>query len=270
MNYEIIYLILLMLVSGAVAGFVAGLFGIGGGIILMPALMYGFDQLGYSRMFTTHLSIGTSLAIIAPTTAYTAWAYYKHGSGDINTLSRLAIPAACGSLFGSWLAGGLSGNVLRVIFAVLIMLIALNLFKKNHFVFGSKLPASYITWSVIGLIGMFSAMMGISGGLFFTSFLVAYGFSLLNAIGTSVALGLTVSLPGTIGYILSGLGNTKLPPFSFGYISLVGFICIIPMTLFMVPKGAKLAHNLDKLMLKRLLAVFMILMSLRVFYTIYS
>ena len=86
-----------MLVSGAFAGFVAGLFGIGGGIILMPALMYGFDQLGYSRMFTTHLSIGTSLAIIAPTTAYTAWAYYKHGSGDINTLSRLAIPAACGS-----------------------------------------------------------------------------------------------------------------------------------------------------------------------------
>ncbi len=198
-----------MLVSGAFAGFVAGLFGIGGGIILMPALMYGFDQLGYSRMFTTHLSIGTSLAIIAPTTAYTAWTYYKHGSGDINTFSRLAIPAASGSLFGSWLAGGLSGNVLRIIFAVLIMLIALNLFKKNHFVFGSKLPASYITWNVIGLIGMFSAMMGISGGLFFTAFLVAYGFSLLNAIGTSVALGLTVSLPGTVGYILSGLGNTK-------------------------------------------------------------
>ena len=116
---------------------------------------------------------------------------------------------------------------------------------------------------------MFSAMMGISGGLFFTSFLVAYGFSLLNAIGTSVALGLTVSLPGTIGYILSGLGSTNLPPFSFGYISLLGFVCIIPMTLFMVPKGAKLAHNLDKIMLKRLLAVFMILMSLRVFYTIY-
>ena len=150
------------------------------------------------------------------------------------------------------------------------MLIALNLFKKNHFVFGSKLPASYITWSAIGLIGMFSAMMGISGGLFFTAFLVAYGFSLLNAIGTSVALGLTVSLPGTVGYILSGLGSTNLPPFSFGYISLVGFVCIIPMTLFTVPKGAKLAHNLDKLMLKRLLAVFMILMSLRVFYTIYS
>ena len=149
------------------------------------------------------------------------------------------------------------------------MLIALNLLKKNHFVFGKKLPASYITWSVIGIIGMFSAMMGISGGLFFTSFLVAYGFSLLNAIGTSVALGLTVSLPGTIGYILSGLGSTNLPPFSFGYISLLGFVCIIPMTLFMVPKGAKLAHNLDKIMLKRLLAVFMILMSLRVFYTIY-
>ena len=236
----------------------------------MPALIYGFDQLGYSRIFTTHLSIGTSLAIIAPTTAYTAWAYYKHGSGEITTLSRLAIPASCGSFLGSWLASGLSGNMLRLIFAVLIMLIALNLLKKKHFVFGKKLPASYITWSVIGIIGMFSAMMGISGGLFFTSFLVAYGFSLLNAIGTSVALGLTVSLPGTVGYILSGVSSDNLPPFSFGYISLVGFVCIIPMTLFMVPKGAKLAHNLDKLMLKRLLSVFMILMSLRVFYTIFS
>ena len=113
-------------------------------------------------------------------------------------------------------------------------------------------------------------MMGISGGLFFTAFLVAYGFSLLNAIGTSVALGLTVSLPGTIGYFICGIGCIYLPPFSFGYISLVGFVCIIPMTLFMVPKGTKLAHNLDKILLKRLLAVFMILMSLRVFYTIYS
>ena len=136
-----------MLVSGAFAGFVSGLFGIGGGIILMPALIYGFDQLGYSRIFTTHLSIGTSLAIIAPTTAYTAWAYYKHGSGEITTLSRLAIPASCGSLIGSWLASGLSGNILRLIFAVLIMLIALNLLKKKHFVFGKKLPASYITVS---------------------------------------------------------------------------------------------------------------------------
>ena len=89
MNYEIIYLILLTLVSGAFAGFVSGLFAIGGGIILMPALIYGFDQLGYSRIFTTHLSIGTSLAIIAPTTAYTAWAYYKHGSGEITTLLSL-------------------------------------------------------------------------------------------------------------------------------------------------------------------------------------
>ena len=259
-----------MLLSGAFAGFIAGLFGIGGGIILMPALIYGFDQMGYSRVITTHISIGTSLAIIAPTTAYTAWSYYKQGSGNITTLSELAIPAACGSLFGSWMASGLSGNVLRIIFAVLIMLIAINLLKKDHFVFGNKLPASYITWSIIGIIGMFSAMMGISGGVFFTAFLVAYGFSLLNAIGTSVALGLTVSLPGTIGYIISGIGSTELPPFSFGYISLVGFVCIIPMTLFMVPKGAKLAHNLDKILLKRLLALFMILMSLRVFYTIYS
>tara|TARA_B100000945_G_scaffold258699_1_gene216490 strand:- start:1476 stop:2288 length:813 start_codon:yes stop_codon:yes gene_type:complete len=270
MNYEIIYLILLMLVSGAIAGFVAGLFGIGGGIILMPALMYGFDQMEYSRIFTTHLSIGTSLAIITPTTAFSAWTYYKHGSGNLTTLSKLAIPAACGAFFGSWLAGGLSGNVLRFIFAVLIMLIALNLFKKNHFVFGHKLPSSYITWTAIGMIGMFSAMMGISGGVFFTTFLVAYGFSLLNAIGTSVALGLTVSLPATVGYIVSGLGSASLPPFSFGYISLVGFVCIIPMTLFMVPKGAKLAHNIDKLILKRLLAVFMMLMSIRVFYTIYN
>ena len=117
---------------------------------------------------------------------------------------------------------------------------------------------------------MFSAMMGISGGVFFTVFLVAFGFSLLNAIGTSVALGLTVSLPGTIGYIFSGWDTLNLPPLSFGYISLVGFVCIIPMTMFMVPNGAKLAHSLNKDRLKRFFALFMIFMSLRMFYTIYS
>ena len=138
LNYELIYLITLMLASGAVAGFLAGLFGIGGGIILVPALLYGFDELGYSRAFTTHLAIGTSLAIIAPTSAYSAWTYFKQGSGNLRTLRNLAFPAAGGSLFGSWLAGGLDGNVLRAIFAILVMVIALNLFKKNHFISISK------------------------------------------------------------------------------------------------------------------------------------
>ena len=268
-NPELLSLLGLLLVSGAFAGLLAGLFGVGGGIILVPALFYVFDELGYSSELTTHLAVGTTLGILVPTSISSAWSYYKRGSGNIVMFRKLALPVAGGALIGSLLAGNLSGSVLKAIFAVVALVIALNLFQKKHFVLGTKLPAKLKVWSVVGLIGLFSAMMGIGGGVFFTSYLTAYSLPMLSAVGTSASLGLMIALPGVIGYIFSGWHSLNLPPLSYGFFSLAGFLCILPMTMITVPQGAKLAHRLDKEKLKRWFAIFLLLMSLRMFYKIY-
>ena len=270
LNTELITLLVLLIVSGAFAGLLAGLFGVGGGIILVPALLYGFEELGYSAEITAHMAVGTSLAIIVPTSIISAWSHYKRGSGNIILFRKLAFPVVGGALLGSWLGGSMSGDVLKVVFATLTMLIALNLSRQNHFVLGTELPSIPKLWSVAALIGLLSTIMGIGGGVFFTSYLTAYSLSMLSAVGTSASLGLMISLPGAIGYIFSGWGNPDLPGSSLGYISIFGFLFIFPITMFMAPQGAKLAHHLDKEKLKRWFALFLFLMSLRMFYNLYN
>ena len=174
-----------------------------------------------------------------------------------------------GALLGSWLGGSLSGDSLKAVFATLTMLIALNLLRKNHFVLGKELPTDSKQWSATGLIGLLSAIMGIGGGVFFTSYFTAYSLPMLSAVGTSASLGLMISLPGAIGYIFSGWYNPNLPQLSFGYFSLMSFLFIFPITMFMAPQGAKLAHRLDKDKLKRWFALFLMVMSLRMFYKVY-
>ncbi|MGY8700008.1 MAG: sulfite exporter TauE/SafE family protein, partial [bacterium] len=163
----------------------------------------------------------------------------------------------------------LSGDSLKTIFATLTMLIALNLLQKNNFVLGNELPALSKLWSAGGLIGLLSAIMGIGGGVFFTSYFTAYSLPMLSAVGTSASLGLMISLPGAIGYILSGWYNPNLPQLSFGYFNLMSFVFIFPITMFMAPQGAKLAHRLDKDKLKRWFALFLMIMSLRMFYKVF-
>jgi len=268
-NPELFSLLGLLLVSGAFAGLLAGLFGVGGGIILVPTLFYVFDELGYPSEITTHLAVGTTLGTIVPTSVSSAWSYYKRGSGNMVMFRRLAIPVAGGALIGSFLAGNLNSSVLKVIFAVLSLGIALNLFQKNNIILGTKLPEKLKLGFIVGFIGLLSAMMGIGGGVFFTSFLTAYGFPILSAVGTSASLGVMISFPGVIGYIYSGWGIVGLPPLSYGYFSLAGFLCIIPMTMLMAPQGAKLAHHLDKEKLKRWFAIFLLMMSIRMLYKIF-
>ena len=268
-NPELFSLMGLLLVSGAFAGLLAGLFGVGGGIILVPTLLYVFDELGYTSELTTHLAVGTTLGIIVPTSIISTWSYYKKGSGNMVMLRKLALPVASGALIGSMLAGSLHSSVLKAIFVVLSLIIALNLFQKNNFILGTKLPVKVKLWSVVGLIGLISAMMGIGGGVFFTSYLTAYSLPLLSAVGTSSSLALMISIPGVIGYILSGWNSISLPPLSYGYFNLAGFLCLVPMTMVMAPLGAKLAHLLDKEKLKRWFAIFLLLMSLRMLYKIY-
>jgi len=262
-------LLALMVISGVFTGLISGLFGVGGGIILVPALIYVFDELGYSASFTTHMAIGTSLAIIVPTTITSAWSYYKRGSVNTILFFKLALPVAVFSVLGTLLAGILSGESLKFIFSVMIILIALNLLREKKIILGKNLPDLPKVWSVVGLIGFLSSMMGVGGGAFFITYLTAYNVPLLNAVGTSASLGLMISLPGAIGYIFSGWHLPNLPPLSIGYLNFFGFICVIPTTMIMAPQGAKLAHYLDREKLKRIFAIFLLIMSLRMLFKIF-
>ena len=268
LSQDLIFLVLLLVFSGIFSGLISGLFGVGGGIILVPALLHVFDELGYSVEFTTHLAIGTSLGIIVPTSIVSALSYYKRGSLKVTLFFKTALPVAGFAMLGTFLAGILSGRSLKLIFAIMIILIAIN-FLREKLIFGKDLPKLPKVWGVVGLIGFLSSMMGVGGGAFFISYFTAYSIPLLSALGTSASLGVMISLPGVIGYILSGWNLENLPPLSFGYFSLLGFICVVPTTMLMAPIGAKLAHYLDKDKLQIFFAIFLLLMSLRMLYKIF-
>ena len=268
LTQDFIFLALLLVVSGGFTGLISGLFGVGGGIILVPVLLHVFDELGYSVEFTTHLAIGTSLGIIVPTSIVSALSHYKRGSLNIVLFFKTALPVALFALLGTFLAGILSGRSLKLIFAIMIILIAIN-FLREKFIFGNELPKMLKVWGVVGLIGFLSSIMGVGGGAFFISYFTAYSIPLLCAVGTSASLGVLISLPGLIGYIINGWNLENLPPLSFGYFSLLGFICVVPTTMIMAPLGAKIAHFLDKEKLQKLFAVFLLLMSLRMLYKIF-
>ena len=266
---EFFSLFVFLFVSGAFAGFLAGLFGVGGGIILVPALLLYYEKLGYNTEIIVHMAVGTSLAIIVPTSMMSAWSHHKNGSDNISLFRKLALPVILGALLGSLVGGELSGDSLKIIFASLTILIALNLLQKNHLVLGDELPALPKQWIASVLVGLFSSVMGIGGGVFFNSYFTAYKLPILKAVGASASLGVMISLPGAIGYILGGWNNPNLPKLSFGYLNFMNFLYMFPITMLMAPIGARISHTLNKEKLKRWFALFLILMSLRLFYKIY-
>ena len=270
LDADILPLLGILLVSGVLAGTLAGLFGVGGGVVLVPALLYAFDFLRYDPLFTTHMAVGTSLAIIIPTAISSAQSHYRKGSVDLFLVRKLMIPVSIGAVVGSVIADRVGGDLLKGLYAVIALFLALNLFMKKSIILSEQLPSQGFTMIHVFVIGILSTMMGIAGGALFVPYFSAYNQQMLKAVGTSAALGLLIATPGTIGFALNGLDVANRPPFSFGYVSLVAFLCIIPMTILTAPLGAKMAHQMDKLMLKRLFALFLVAMSLRMFYKMFG
>ncbi len=256
----------ILLASGAFAGVMAGLLGVGGGVVIVPALLYAFDFLHYNPAITTHLAVATSLATIVPTAFSAARAHHQRGAVEFSLLKRLAPGVMAGSLIGAWVAGGVGGDVLKGVFGVIALLMAANLFRTQELILGETLPSAPKTAGSMGLIGFLSSLMGIGGGTLFVPFLSAFSVPIQKAVGTSSSLGLMIALPGALGYMAVGADVEGLPPLSIGYVSLVGLACMVPMTTLFAPQGAKLAHRLEKKTLKRFFAVFLVVMALRMFW----
>jgi len=263
----LIGLIIALAATGIVGGILAGLLGVGGGIVIVPVLFHILPYFGVGDDIRMHVAVGTSLATIILTSISSARSHYKKGAIDTQLLKRWGPIIFIGVLFGTWFASKTDATILTGIFAVLALFVAANMaFRPENVHLSDKLPGSPFKELIALFIGSFSAMMGIGGGTFTVPILTLFSYPIRKAVGTAAAIGLIISIPGTLGFLLSGLTVSELPPGNIGYVNMLGFIVIVPMTVLCAPFGAHLAHSINTGLLKKAFALFLFLTSLRMFY----
>jgi uncharacterized membrane protein YfcA len=232
-----------MLATGLVAGVLAGLFGIGGGIVIVPVLETALGFAGVDPAIRMHVAVGTSLATIIPTSISSARAHHQRQSVDVEIVKRWAIFVLIGALLGAWIASMVHSRVLAMVFASLAFMVAIKmLFFPESRNLTEKVPRGPLVTVIPTAIGCFSSMMGIGGGTFSVMTLTLFNEPIHRAVGTAALFGLVISVPGMLGFAIAGWGDPRIPAASLGYVSLVGFACIAPATVLAAPLGAKLAH----------------------------
>ncbi|MCZ4347087.1 sulfite exporter TauE/SafE family protein [Devosia neptuniae] len=258
-----------LLITGVCSGIAAGLLGIGGGAIIVPALSTALSLMGYDGDVVQHVAVGTSLAIIIPTGIVSARSHYKRGALDIATL-KLWVPfIVAGTFIGGLVAGYFSGNVLRIVFAFMAFLIAANIIFAFQTRLMGHLKGSALTHRIsASVVGFISALMGIGGGSLSVPTLVAFGATMHAAVGTSAAIGVAIAVSGTLGFVISGWGAEGLPPLSLGYINLVAMLLVAVLAAVFAPMGAALAHKLNQQTLKYVFAGFLVLVGLNMLWKV--
>lgn len=263
---ELATIVAALLATGVAAGFLAGLLGVGGGIIVVPVLFHLFGVMGVSPDIAMHLAVGTSLATIIPTSVASARSHQRNGAVDESLLRVIGPAVIAGVLIGTVIAAFVSGQTLTGIFAIVAFLVALNMaFGKPEWRISKELPGKVGTGVMGVVIGIFSSMMGIGGGTLSVPFLTLFGHPVHRAVGTAAAIGFLIAVPGTLGFVASGWTQADLPPFAVGYVHLLGFALIVPTSVLMAPIGAKVAHGLDRRKLSLAFALFLALTSIRMF-----
>ena len=252
--------------AGLVAGLLAGLFGIGGGAILVPVFYQTFGLMGIDDAVRMHVSVGTSLAIIVPTSLRSFASHHKRGAVDMVLLKTLILPILLGVITASLIAASISSAGLRGIFGIIALLVGLRLlFQRSHWRLGDDLPSKPAQYGVGYGIGLFSALMGIGGGVLNNTFMTLYNRPIHQAVATSAGVGVLISVPGLLGYVFAGWGAVGLPVFSTGFVNWLAFALIIPITLLVAPLGVALAHKLSKRALETGFGLFMIFVAIRFF-----
>ena len=256
-----------MLATGVIAGVLAGLFGIGGGIVIVPVLEGALGFLGVDPAIRMHVAVGTSLATIIPTSISSARAHHERRSVDVDIVRRWAVFVLIGALLGAWIASQVHSRVLAIVFATLALLVAVKMVvlpeSRN---LTEDVPRGPLVTVIPTAIGCFSSMMGIGGGTFSVMTLTLFNEPIHRAVGTAALFGLVISLPATAGFMLAGWGDVRVPPASIGYVSLIGFACIAPATFLTAPLGARIAHGFSEKRLSMLFGAFLVIASIRLFY----
>ncbi len=252
---ELVELALLLVLVGALAGFLAGIFGIGGGAVLVPVFYECFRLAGVPLEVRMPLCIGTSLAIIIPTSIASFRAHYKRGAVDMAIIRLWWIPVVLGVVAGALTARVAPERLFKIVFVCVAWSAAIRLFlARDNWKFGDVMPTGPLMRAYGFFIGLLSTLMGVGGGLFANLLMTFYGRPIHQAVATSSALAVLISIPGAIGYVYAGWpAAARFPdvtalqlPFALGYVSLIGALVVMPTTLITAPLGVRVAHALSK------------------------
>lgn len=262
---DLVFLAISLVAAGAVTGLLAGVFGVGGGAVIVPILYEVFRVIGVPEDVRMPLCVGTSLAVIIPTSIRSFNAHRAKGMVDMSILKIWAVPVVLGVIVGSYIARFAPADLFKIIFVIVAIFSALRLlFASDRWQLGTEMPGKVLMTIYGGVIGVLSALMGIGGGQLSSLFMTFYGRSIHQAVATSSGLGVLISIPGALGFIYAGWPKMDvLPPLSLGYVSLIGFILFIPTSIWTAPIGARLAHRLSKRKLEVVFGLFLLIVAAR-------
>lgn len=264
---EFAVLVAAIVIAGTLTGIFAGLLGIGGAAISVPVMYEVFKALGVSDDVRMQLCVGTALALIVPTSIRSYFAHRAKGAVDDRVLKVWAAPIVGGVVIGSIIAYFASATVFKLLFVVFASLMALKLiFGRENWRIANELPGTVLTAFVGIAIGVISALMGIGGGAYSVMFLTLYGVSIHRAVATSSGVGVLISLPGVVGYMIAGWAQqAQMPPLSVGYVSFLAVLLFAPTSVLAAPYGAKLAHSWPRRRLEVAFAFFLLIVAARFF-----
>ena len=264
---ELINLLVVLGAAAAVAGFMAGLLGVGGGIIMVPALYYAFTVLDFDIVTRMHLSVGTSLAIIIPTSIISTKTHMEYDAVDFKMVKSFGIFILFGVVGGTFLAVNLKTPALVLFFSIFAFIVGLFfIFVREKLMENPKKISNFVK-NISGIIiGFISVPLGIGGGSLMVPFMRTFGYDIRKSIGTAAAVGFLIAVSGSVTMITGGkIIDNVSTPFSLGYVNLLGFIVFVPVTMIMARIGAKAVYKIDKKLLSKIFGTFLIIVAVRSF-----
>ena len=258
---------LVMALTAIPVGFSAGLFGIGGGLISVPVLFYIFGALGLSNDYLMHLAVGTSFAIIVPTSISSVLAHHKFKAVDFNIVKTYGLYAILGAILGTIFTSTLKTEQLILFFVIVTFFLGVYLIFLKEKKIESNLNFKTYYKIFFGFVsGFISAPMGIGGAIMNVPVLKFFGFSINRAIGSAAAVGFLIATTASIGFLITGNYKEINAPLSIGFINIPAFLIFVPITIFMAKLGARTVHNIDKKLITKLFGLFNLLVSTRLFF----
>jgi len=268
---QIIFIVATMASAAVVTGFMAGFFGIGGGLIMVPILFYLFSFAGIEQTFIMHLALGTSFSIIIPTSIISTMTHMKFKAVDFGIVRTFGAFVAIGVVCGTIFAVSLKTSSLVLFFSIMTMLFSIYFLTVKEKINPTPRKINLIYRIVCGFLsGFLSAPMGIAGGVINTPVLKMFGYPIKVAIGCSAAVGFVIALIGAIGFALSGSYLNINVPLSLGFINIPTFLIFVPITMFMAKIGAKTVHKFDKMLIGKLFGIYLFIISCKLFYEYFS
>jgi len=268
---QIIFIVTVMAASAVVVGFMAGLFGIGGGLIMVPVLFYVFSFVGIERTFVMHLAVGTSFSIIIPNSIISTITHMKFKAVDFSIVKNFGAFVVIGVVLGTIFAVSLKTSSLILFFSIMTMFFAIYFLMEKENINPAPREINLIYRVICGFLsGFLSAPMGIGGGVFNTPIFKMFGYPINIAIGTSAAIGFLIALIGAIGFAVSGSYFNINVPLSLGFVNVPAFLIFVPITTFMAKIGAETVHKVDKRLIGKLFGIYLFIVACRLFYEYFS